>query len=108
MTYRPLPDVSVGKFGQWIVQQTFDEIGNGCTPDVHAKALEQLLMERLDTFCPLKSFKVGPQDKAWINSELKSLSRRKQREWLKMADQRNMMTYCPNSQKNIMKQLKDL
>ena len=51
--------------------------------DVHAKALEQLLMESLNTFCPLKSFKVGPQAKAWINSELKTLSRRKQREWLK-------------------------
>ena len=65
------------------MEQTFHDVENDCPPDVHAKALEQLLMESLNTFCPLKSFKVGPQAKAWINSELKTLSRRKQRQWLK-------------------------
>ena len=83
VTYRPLPDTCINEFGQWITKETFKGIENDISANDHAKALESLLMGNLDKFCPLKSFRVGPQDKAWITPELKSLSRRKQREWLK-------------------------
>ena len=40
-------------------------------------------MNKLNEFCPEKKVKIGPQDKPFINFELKQLSRRRQREYLK-------------------------
>ena len=81
VTYRPLPDSSVRQFGQWIMSVDFSGIGDELPAAGHAKALENLLMDNLDKFCPEKKVKVGPQDKPFINSELKQLSRRRQREY---------------------------
>ena len=53
------------------------------TPSEQAKNLQKLLLSRLDECCPVKSFRLGSQDKAWINGELKQLKRRKMREWQK-------------------------
>ena len=81
VTYRPLPDSSVRQFGQWITAQTFAEIKDDISPSAHAKALESFLIQNLDKFCTEKTMRISSQDKPWINQELKSLNRRKQREW---------------------------
>ena len=40
-------------------------------------------MEKLDKYCPEKIVKIGSQDKAWVTKELKTIHRRRQREYLK-------------------------
>ena len=83
ITYRPLPDSCVRKFGEWITSESFSDVNDNLDPSQHAKVLETKLLSNLDKYCPVKTMKLGPQDKPWINNELKTLSRRKQREWIK-------------------------
>ena len=49
----------------------------------HAAALGNLLLDKLNEFCPTETLKISPRDKACVNSELKTLDRRKQREYQK-------------------------
>ena len=83
VTYRPLPESSVRQFGKWITSEKFSEIDENLSPSEHARALEKLLLDNLDKYCPEKTMRLGPQDKPWMNYELKCLSRKKQREWVK-------------------------
>ena len=83
VTYRPLPDSAVRQFGSWITSESFSQIKDDLPPSLHAKSLESILLANLDKYCPQKTMRVGPQDKPWMNSELKVISRRKMREWNK-------------------------
>ena len=83
VTHRPLPDAAVNKFGQWITAETWDMISDKITSTEQAQQLQNILLNKLNEYCPVKTFKLGPQDKAWINGELKRLKRRKMREWQK-------------------------
>ena len=83
VTYRPLPDENIRKYGQWITSESFSEINDNLAPSEHALQLEQLLGGKLDELCPAKSMRITPQDKPFINFELKELDRKKQREYRK-------------------------
>ena len=90
VTYRPLPEDSVKKFGKWITNENFElinPIAHGdnikLSPTQHAQLFEQLLFGKLDECCPEQTMRVSFQDKPFINLELKRLDRRKQREWQK-------------------------
>ena len=82
-TYRPLPDSAVRNFGQWMVSQNWDEISCDMSATEQASIFEKLLNENLNKFCPERTTKIGSQDKAFINTELKKLHRRRQREYVK-------------------------
>ena len=49
----------------------------------HAQKLQRILLVKLDELCPVETMRIGFQDKPFINKELKVLSRRKAREYLK-------------------------
>ena len=84
VTYRPLPEDSVSKYGNWITGESFSQINHeDLPPSEHANQLQQLLIGKLDELCPTKTMRVSPQDKPFINWELKSLDRKKQREYTK-------------------------
>ena len=83
VTYRPLPEENVCKFGQWITAETFKCIDDKLSPSEHAEQLQQLLLIKLDELCPVQTMKISAQDKPFINKELKVLNRQKQREWIK-------------------------
>ena len=80
---RPLSENSIRQFGTWIVGETFGSISDNVSPTEQALMLENLLMSKLDEYCPIKSFKLSSQDRPFINFELKKLHRRKQREYVK-------------------------
>ena len=83
VTYRPLPESGMREFGSWITAETFSTINDDISPSSQASALETLLLSQLDKYCPKKTMRIGPQDKPWINFELKVIKRRKMREWNK-------------------------
>ena len=83
MKYRPLPESSLRQFGEWIVTEKWESLKGDISPTEQAALFEKLLMTKLDQFCPEKSMKFSSQDKAWINSELKTISRQKRREYNK-------------------------
>ena len=81
--YRPLPDSSVRKFGQWIVAEDWNCIKNRMSPTEQSVAFEQLVRAQLDQFCPEKEMKISSQDKPFITAELKKIDRKKNREYTK-------------------------
>ena len=83
ITYRPLPDDNIRKFGQWITGETFSGIDDNISPSEHAQQLQHLLMSKLDEMCPVQTMRISFQDKPFINKELKTLSRLKGREYNK-------------------------
>ena len=83
VTYRPLPDETVNRFGRWITSETFETISGNLAPTEQTQKLQDLLIQKLDELCPLTSFKLSSQDKAWMNPELKCLKRKRMREYLK-------------------------
>ena len=83
VTYRPLPEDKVRKYGQWITSESFSGIDEKLSSSEYAQKLQQLLIGKLDEICPLETMRISFQDKPFINKELKVLSRRKGREYLK-------------------------
>ena len=83
ISYRPIPHTGIAQFGQWITAQNFSEISDTLTSDQFAQKLEDILVSKLDQYCPMKTVRLGSQDKAWVNKEIKQISRQKQREWVK-------------------------
>ena len=81
--YRPLPETSVRRFGEWIVGESWDSVSSELSATQQAIQFENLVKENLDKFCPEKQMKLGPQDKVFITSEFKRISRLKNREYLK-------------------------
>ena len=81
--YRPLPQSSIERFGEWIVSESWRGINDDISPTEQALQLEQVLNENLDKFCPMKEMKLGYKDKIFITAELKRLDRQKNREYLK-------------------------
>ena len=58
-------------------------IDDSLSPSAHAQELEQLMIRKLDELCPTKTMRVSPLELPFINAELKSLDRKKQREYSK-------------------------
>ena len=81
--YRPMPDSSVHKFGEWIVNESWDSLTDQMSVNTQSVAFEQLVSEKLNMFCPEKEMKLGSQDKPFINAELKKIARQKGREYNK-------------------------
>ena len=81
ITYQPLPDEAIRKYGQWITSGNF-VINRQSTSD-YAEKLQQLLIGKLEQIYPVKTKRVSFPDKPFINKELKTLDRRKQREYVK-------------------------
>ena len=83
VVYRPLPDEKIRKFGQWITGEDFTGIGSCLPPSEHAQKLQTILMNKLEELCPAQTMRVSYQDKPFINQELKTLNRQKQRAYIK-------------------------
>ena len=92
--YRPLPDTSIAKFGEWITAQDFSVISDELSSDDFAQKLEDILVSQLNKHCPMKVVKRGSQDKAWISQEIKRIKRRKQREWVKRGKTEKYRKLC--------------
>ena len=61
MKYRPMPESSVRKFGEWIVTQEWDCLKGNMTPTEQSVVFEQLMSDKLNQFCPEKELKLSSQ-----------------------------------------------
>ena len=81
--YRPLPYFSIRKFGEWITGESWDSIKQDSRPTDQVEEMQKLLFRKLDEVCPEKTMKVSGHDKPFMTAELKSLNRKKGREYCK-------------------------
>ena len=82
VTFWPLPESSLRKFGEWIVTEKWEGVRGKITPTLQPVAFEKLLKDKLDLFCPEKTV-LTSQDKTWVTSEIKELHRQKSHEYTK-------------------------
>ena len=81
--YRPLPESSIQKFGEWIVGEGWDSISDKMSPTEQTAVFEKLINTKLNQFCPEKEIKLSSQDKPFITAELRKIKRQKSREYVK-------------------------
>ena len=80
---RPLPESGLAKFRDWIKNHDWIDISE--TDCVHKKAdmLHNLVMTKLNEYCPVKVIKVASDDQPWYTDQLKRLDRKRRREYQK-------------------------
>ena len=50
--YRPLPESSLRRFGEWIVTEGWQSVRDDVSPSQQVAIFEKLVQEKLDEFCP--------------------------------------------------------
>ena len=90
------PDSSVRNFGEWIVGEGWDTISNDMLPTEQAAALENLVNDKLNLFCPEKVMKLSSQVKPFITAELKAIHRRSSREYTRRGSQISIKNWQKN------------
>ena len=82
-TVRPLPDVKIDMFGNWIKGECWEEISQSLKPTEQVKVLEEIFQSKLDIFFPEKDIKYSNCDLPFITSDIKYYDRRVKREYRK-------------------------
>ena len=80
---RPLPRSGLDKFGAWIKQQNWSQVLNDKNVDTKAEILHNLVLDKLDEFCPEKVRKIASDDQPFFTDHLKRLDRKRRREFRK-------------------------
>ena len=78
---RPLLSSGLSKFEAWIKKQNWSEILNAKSVDTKAETLHNMVLDKLDEFCPEKNIKISSDDQPWFTEQLKRLNRRIRREY---------------------------
>ena len=58
-------------------------MSDSLSPSELVLEFEKLTLDKLNKFCPEEEVKISSQDKPWINFELKTIHRKKSREYVK-------------------------
>ena len=69
------------KFGELIVNEEWDSVSHSQLVNEQVTSFEELVLEKLNTFCPMKEMKISSHDKSFINAEFKKLHRLRSREY---------------------------
>ena len=80
---RPLSQFQIKECGKIIGSQTWEQVYDAKNANEKVNQFHSILKKLLDEFFPEKSFKISMYDKKWFSRELKSLHRKKQREYVK-------------------------
>ena len=83
VTFRPLPNSGIEAMGRWIVTEKWESVTEAVTANDKARNLQNLLLEKLNEFLPMKNVQFTSEDQPWATPEIKDLSRRKKREFSK-------------------------
>ena len=83
VTFRPLPQSGIDRFGRWIQKQSWKNIYECPDVDLKAEMFQNFMKQKLDEFLPTKMIKISSEDKPWINQQVKNLDRKCKREFFK-------------------------
>jgi hypothetical protein len=81
--FRPLTDSGIRLLGQWLQNQTWENISSVHSAHDKAEILQNVLMEQINCFLPEKTVRFTSDDHPWTTSEIKDIARRKKREFFK-------------------------
>ena len=115
VSVRPMPDSKYHKYENWLKQQTWEDVTNAENVHEKAKILQNMSLEAMDRFFPVKEVVFTSDDQPWINSRIKTEIRKRKRiysrhrkseAWFK---QNKLVSTLVKSAKNIFykKQIED-
>ena len=81
--HRPFPDSAIREMGQWVQSQTWQEIFLQEDVNLKAQKFEEIIMEKVNLFCPEETLKLSENDKPWVDPKLIQLDRQQKREYNK-------------------------
>ena len=81
--FRPITDSGLLLFGKWLADQTWDFLYRETDAHEKAKVFHLVLMKKFHELFPIKTLKVCAEDKPWISHHLKTLDRKRKREFNK-------------------------
>ena len=67
------------KFKSWVQEQNWKEVLDEPSVDKKAEKLHNMVLDKLDEFCPEKTRMISDDDKPWFSEQLKRLARKKAR-----------------------------
>ena len=83
ITFRPLPESGMLEFKQWLQCEAWSELYALETAHEKADLFHQTLFEKLNSCLPEQTIKIRPDDKQWVNNEIKKMDRSMKREFRK-------------------------
>ena len=75
---RPLLASGLDKFETWIQNQDWHEILNEPSVDLKAEYLQNMVIEKLDEFCPTKTRRISNDDQPWFTENLRYCTERRE------------------------------
>ena len=80
---RPVTDSGMLQLREWFQNQTWANIINSSSVSEKAELLQNMVLQKVDEFLPIKNRKIAIDDQPWYTDELKKLKRKKSREFRK-------------------------
>ena len=80
---RPITPLGMIKMRNWLCSQTWSEIYDSHKASDKAKVLQDMLVNKYHEVFPEKSRKIYSDDQPWVNHKLKSIDRKRKREYTK-------------------------
>ena len=90
---RPITKSGRAKFNSWIQEQSWREVLEEDSVDLKAEKLHNMVLNKLDEFCPEKDRKLSSDDEPWFSEKLKKLKRRKNRLFRKNRNSQEYKTF---------------
>ena len=81
VTVRPITQSQMNALGKWIVKEQWEDVLNENNTDTALDIFTSTVFTMLDAVAPTKNVKIACQDPAWMNSRIKSMIRRRNREF---------------------------
>ena len=83
VTLRPIPESGLQKMTQWANSQDWATVINATSAHEKENVLQDTLMKALNKYLPTKTVNFSSDDSPWVPPQIKSLFRRRQREYTK-------------------------
>ena len=80
---RPLTRSGLAKFEAWTQEQDWMDVLNAESVDKKAEILHNMVLDKLDEYCPEKNRKISSDDEPWFTDQVKRLDRKLKREYNK-------------------------
>ena len=77
--FRPLSESGYKKMQEWLLDFDWKEVYEAETADNKAEKFQKILVQKVDTFFPIKTRKVCNDDQPWFTFKLKKLDRQRKR-----------------------------
>ena len=83
VTVRPISELGLSKMSNWLRTEDWSQVYETKSADDKAETLQKLLLSKYNVFFPKKTYKISSDDQPWITHKIKTIDRKRKREYSK-------------------------